>query len=104
MKDRSDYTCNNYHCNKFVNICAHFVYTDMLHGVTLLFFNLIKIIAYTKVHIGVKIKFCFTVLSKLFHTFFVIRCFCSQIVTCCYFNLLSDFHLIIRISTIFLIN
>lgn len=59
MKDISDYTCNNSHCNKFVNIYAHFVYTDLLHGVTLLFLNLIKIIAYTKVHVGVKIKFCF---------------------------------------------
>lgn len=100
MKDRSDYTCNNYHCNKFVNIYAHFVYTDLMHGVTLLFFfNLIAY--YTKVHIGVRLKFCFTVLSKIFHTFFVIRCLCSQIVTCYYFNLLSDFHLIIKISTIF---
>lgn len=75
MKDRSDYTCNNSHCNKFVNICAHFVYTDLLHGVTLLFFNLFKIIAYTKVHIGVKIKFCFTELSKLFHTFLLLDVF-----------------------------
>lgn len=94
MKDRSYYTCNNYHCNTIVNICAHSVYT-VCCMVLLYFFNLIKIIAYTKVHIGVKIKFCCTVLSKLFHTFFVIRCFSSQIVTCGYFNLLSDFHLII---------